>query len=113
MAKMRKKYSAEFKLKAVIEILKEEKTAAQIAGDLGCHPLVLGDWKKHFLETGSQIFAKPGKSSKMNDDEKEKIDQKYLKRWFYFPVTSLIEFRILKNGDCKGPSALCRVSKGG
>lgn len=34
MAKMRKKYSAEFKLKAVIEILKGEKTATQIAGDL-------------------------------------------------------------------------------
>ena len=74
MAKMRKKYSAEFKLKAVIEILKGEKTATQIAGDLGCHPLVLGDWKKHFLEEGSQIFEKPGKSSKMNDEEKEKAE---------------------------------------
>lgn len=32
MAKTRKKYSAEFKLKVVLEILKGEKTAGELAG---------------------------------------------------------------------------------
>ncbi len=41
MGRIRKKYSAEFKLKAVMEILKGEKTAAQLAGDLEVHPLIL------------------------------------------------------------------------
>ncbi len=41
MAKTRKKYSPEFKLKAVVEFLKGEKTSAQIASDLGVHPVAL------------------------------------------------------------------------
>jgi putative transposase len=74
MAKTRKQYSPEFKLKAVIEILKGEKTATQIAGELGTHPLVLTDWKKQFLETGSQIFAKRGKASKIKTEAYEKAE---------------------------------------
>jgi transposase-like protein len=74
MAKTRKLYSPEFKLKAVIEILKGEKTATQIAGELGTHPLVLTEWKKHFLETGAQIFAKRGKATKSNEETQEKAE---------------------------------------
>jgi len=74
MAKSRKKYSADFKLKAVLEILKGEKTAAQLAGELEVHPIVLSAWKKHFMEAGAQIFEKPKKSSKINSDEKEKAE---------------------------------------
>jgi len=74
MAKSRKKYSAEFKLKAVLEILKGEKTASQLAGELGVHPIVLSAWKKHFMEMGSQIFEKPRKLSKVSSEEKEKAE---------------------------------------
>ena len=74
MAKSRKKYSAEFKLKAVLEILKGEKNASQLAGELGVHPIVLSTWKKHFMEMGSQIFEKPRKLSKVSADEKEKAE---------------------------------------
>jgi transposase-like protein len=74
MAKTRKKYSAEFKLKAVLEILKGEKTASQLAGELEVHPLVLSDWKKHFKENGVQIFEKPGKALKGKAEEKEKAE---------------------------------------
>jgi len=74
MAKMRRKHSPEFKLKAVMEILKGEKTAAQLAGELEVHPIVLSDWKKHFLEVGFQIFEKPRKASKVNEEEKEKAE---------------------------------------
>ena len=56
--KRRKFYSPEFKLKAVIEILKGEKTAAQLSGELGVHPGVLSEWKKHFMDVGSEIFRK-------------------------------------------------------
>jgi putative transposase len=74
MAKTRRKYSAEFKLKAVLEILKGEKTVAQLAGELEVHPLVLSDWKKYFKEHGAQIFEKPGKASKAKEEEKEKSE---------------------------------------
>ena len=62
MAKIRKKHSPEFKLKAVLEILKEEKTATQLAGDLGVHPVVLSEWKKQFMTLAPQIFLKSRKS---------------------------------------------------
>ena len=61
MAKTRKKYSAEFKLKAVLEILKGEKTAAQLSGELGVNPLVLSEWKKRFKESAPEIFEKSKK----------------------------------------------------
>lgn len=62
MAKTKKQYSPEFKLKVVLEVLKGEKTATQLAGELGVHPVVLSEWKKQFTENGPQIFAKPRKS---------------------------------------------------
>ena len=74
MTRIRRKHSAEFKLKAVMEVLKGEKTATQLAGELGVHPLVLSEWKKHFLEFGIQIFEKPKKASKINDEAREKAE---------------------------------------
>lgn len=74
MARMRRKYTAEFKLKAVMEVLKGEKTASQLAGELEVHPLVLSDWKKHFLAMGSQIFEKSRKASRVNEEAREKSE---------------------------------------
>lgn len=74
MARIRRKHSAEFKLKAVMEILKGEKTASQLAGELEVHPIVLSEWKKHFLEVGVQIFEKSKKTSKVSEEAKEKAE---------------------------------------
>lgn len=74
MTRVRRKHSPEFKLKAVIEVLKGEKTATQLAGELGIHPLVLSDWKKHFIEVGAQIFERPKTASKISGEEKEKTE---------------------------------------
>ena len=74
MAKKRKTYSAEFKLKAVLEVLKGDKTAAQLAGELEVNPIVLSDWKKHFKEVGAQAFEKPRKTTKRKKEEKEKTE---------------------------------------
>lgn len=73
MAQKRRSYSAAFKLKVVLEVLKGEKTAAQLAGELGVHPLVLSTWKKHFLQEGGQIFERSKKSTS-NDEQKEKAE---------------------------------------
>ena|ERR1700678_1306181 len=74
MTRIRRRHSPEFKLKAVIEVLKGEKTAAQLGGELGVHPLMLSEWKKHFLETGIQIFEKSQKSFKTSEEAKEKAE---------------------------------------
>ena len=69
----RKQYTPQFKLKAVVEVLKEEKTATQLAGELGVHPVVLSEWKKHFAEMGSEIFARARKS-KSATEAKERAE---------------------------------------
>ena len=74
MTKKRKQYSPEFKLKAVLEILKGEKSARQLAGELGVHPLILSEWKKHFLENGSKVFERNRKASVIKEDTKEKAE---------------------------------------
>ena len=73
MARTRKHYSPEFKLKAVVEVLKGEKTAAQLAGDLGVHPMVLSEWKKIFTEAGPQLFAKQ-RRVKTGSEAREKAE---------------------------------------
>lgn len=74
MRRARKQYSSEFKVKAVLEILRGDKTASQLSGELGVHPIVLSDWKKHFLSSASIIFEKPGKATGINQDSKEKAE---------------------------------------
>jgi len=69
MTKTRKQYSPEFKLKAVVEILKGEKTSAQIASDLGVHPVALCEWKKQFIKTGAQIFTKSRKPNELSEEK--------------------------------------------
>jgi transposase len=74
MVKKRRHHTAQFKLKAVLEILKGEKTASQLAGELEVHPMALSEWKRQFLERGAEIFEKVGKKSTSKNDEKEKAE---------------------------------------
>ena len=73
MKQKRRVHSPEFKTKVVLEILKGEKTSAQLAGKFGIHPAVLCDWKKQFLQSAPEIFKKSNRYSNKNED-KEKID---------------------------------------
>jgi transposase-like protein len=73
MTRTKKTYSPEFKLKAVVEVLKGEKTAAQLAGELGVHPMALSEWKKIFTTSGPQIFSRQNRS-KNSSEEKEKAE---------------------------------------
>lgn len=73
MARTRRKHTPEFKLKAVVEVLKGEKTANQLAGELGVHPMALSEWKKTFMERGAQLFERQ-KRVKGTCEEKEKAE---------------------------------------
>ena len=42
---MRKTYSSTFKVQVVLDLLKEEKTLAQLASEHGVHPNMLRKWK--------------------------------------------------------------------
>jgi len=64
-------YSAELKLQVVLEVIKGDKTLAQIcrehevAADLVCH------WREVFLERAPQVFTDPSGTSKGTTDEQQ------------------------------------------
>ncbi|EFH84439.1 transposase IS3/IS911 family protein [Ktedonobacter racemifer DSM 44963] len=55
---MRKQYTAAFKAKVVQELLKEEKTIAQIALEYEVHPTQLKNWRAQALEGLPSLFEK-------------------------------------------------------
>ena len=57
MNKTRRKHSATFKTKVVLDMLKETQTLAQLSGKYGVHASQLTKWKREFLEKASGIFS--------------------------------------------------------
>ena len=75
---MRKKYTSETKAKIILEILKEEKSIAQIANEHDVHPNQLSRWKNEaiaLLKSGLEDGRK--KSDKEKDELKSKIHELY------------------------------------
>ena len=60
---MRKHYSATFKAQVVQEILKEEKTIAQIASEYSVHPSQLNTWKAIVLKGLPSLFSRDHKAA--------------------------------------------------
>jgi putative transposase len=55
---MRKHYSSTFKAQIVQEVLRGEKTIAQIASEHSVHPNLIGQWKATALERFPSLFEK-------------------------------------------------------
>ncbi len=55
--KTRKQYSAEFKAKVVKEMLREEKTVGQLAGEYGVHSNILYRWRDQALAALPGLFS--------------------------------------------------------
>jgi putative transposase len=72
---MRKTYSGQFKLKAVLEILKESKTVSQLASELEVHPNQLLNWKRQALEELAEVLEdgrrKGGQEKQLRDQIQE------------------------------------------
>ena len=76
MGKPRKRHSSDFKLKAVLAVLKGNRTANELAGELEVHPVQLSEWKKQFMEKGTGIFENGLKKSKeKSQDQSELFEQ--------------------------------------
>ena len=54
---MKKHYTPTLKAQIVLEVLKEEKTIAQIGSEHSIHPTQLRKWKTQALEGLPQLFA--------------------------------------------------------
>lgn len=70
----RNQYTAEFKAKVVIEVLREEGTVNEIAAKYGINPVMLTRWKAEFLERASGVFKKgTSDAEKQLEEEKQHV----------------------------------------
>ena len=74
---MRKNYTSEFKAKAVIEVLREEKSISEIAAERGVHINQLGKWKKTAMEGLPQIFDDKRKRKNEQKEHEEQVQELY------------------------------------
>ena len=68
--KTRNHYSAEYKAKVVLEVLREEATVNEIAAKYGISPVMISRWKQDFLARAPEVFKK-GTSDAEKELEKE------------------------------------------
>lgn len=59
--RIRKSFDDTFKVKVVLEALKETMTIAELASKYAVHPNQIGNWKKHFLEHSVDAFSGSGR----------------------------------------------------
>jgi len=71
MKKTRRKFTAAFKAKVVLEALKERQTIQQLAERFEIHPNQISAWKKEFLANADKAFGEDS-SLKNESAEKEK-----------------------------------------
>jgi transposase len=71
--KQRRKFSADFKAKVVIEALKERNTIEQLAKKYELHPNQITIWKKEFLSNAGQAFSSDSEKPKERDPEIDKL----------------------------------------
>jgi transposase len=68
--KKRKQYSGAFKIKVVLEALKEEKTLAQLASENEIHATMIHAWRREFLEKAPELFEDKRKQVAQEDPQK-------------------------------------------
>ena len=55
--KTNKRYSPKFKFTVVLEVLRSEKSDAEVARAFDVHPATLSRWKQAFVEKGPEVFG--------------------------------------------------------
>lgn len=77
--KKRREYTAEYKAKLVIEVLREEETMSQIASREGLNPNQLGNWKKEFIQNAPRAFSqsRDEKAAAVKVAEMKEIEREY------------------------------------
>lgn len=69
--KTRRKFSAEFKAKVVLEALRERSTIEELAAEHELHPNQINTWKKEAVTNMSSVFG-ADKSEDAADHEKQR-----------------------------------------
>ena len=73
----RRKFSADFKTKVVIEALKERSTIEEISRKYELHPNQITTWKKEFLANAASVFAAESDKSDVKEAQEAVIEKLY------------------------------------
>lgn len=68
---MKPRFTAAQKANAALALMKGEKTAVEIAREMGCHPTLIGEWRDRLLAAVPAIFENP----QMRDDQAKTVAQ--------------------------------------
>ncbi|HNS17355.1 MAG TPA: transposase [Bacteroidales bacterium] len=71
--KTRKKHSADFKTKVVLEALSERYTIQELGRKYEIHPNQINRWKSYFMEHASGIFGNGTDSARKKEGEEERL----------------------------------------
>ena len=71
----RKKHSTATKVKVVLEVLKGEKTTAEITAKYGIHATQINNWKKVVLEIIPEAFS--NRRKQRENDQQTLVDELY------------------------------------
>ena len=67
----RRKFTAKFKTKVVLEALKERQSAKELAERFKISPQQISTWKREFLDNADQVFSHDSKNRKSEAEEKK------------------------------------------
>jgi transposase len=67
----KRRHTAEFKARVVLEALREAMSSAELASKFEVHPTQIAKWKKQFVDAIPDFFGR-GRERKDCDDEEEK-----------------------------------------
>ncbi len=71
MGNMRRNHDSAFKAKVSLEVIKGQKTIAQIASQWGIHPNQVRQWRKHLLEQLPVMFSDKRQKAEQEREELE------------------------------------------
>jgi transposase len=69
MGQTHRTYTAEFKVRAVLELITGKKSLGEASREYGIKDSVLSRWRQEFMERAPQIFEQPGSK----DSQAERI----------------------------------------
>lgn len=74
---MRKRHSPDLKTQIVLEMLKEQKSIAELASEYGMHPTQLHRWRTHVVENLPQLFVRGDNVVAVKAEYEQKVDELY------------------------------------
>jgi transposase-like protein len=74
---MRKRYSPDFKARIVLEMIKEQKSVAELASEHGIHPKMLHRWRTQAVDNLAQVFSEKDNVADVKAEYERKIEELY------------------------------------